>query len=300
MDFVSIDVETANANMASICSIGAVKFERGKIAGEWYSLIDPRDYFDDLNVSIHGIDPDMVRGAPTYAEASRTLYSMISNAVVVTHTHFDRVAIHQASNRWAVAEPTCMWLDSARVARRTWAECAKSGYGLADVCRLIGYNFQHHHALEDAKAAGHILLAAMQKTDLDLDGWLSRVRQPIDPSISSARAAIRRNGNPDGPLFGEVIVFTGELTILRREASDLAASVGCEVASGVTKKTTLLVVGDIDVQRLAGHEKSAKHRKAEELTSKGFPIRIIRETDFCELVALASAVELDEAVNRDL
>lgn len=287
MNFVAIDVETANADMASICSIGAVKFENGKVADEWYSLIDPQDYFDGINISIHGIDMDTVRGAPIYSEASRTLNDMLRDAVAVTHTHFDRVATHQASSRWAVAEPTCTWLDSARVARRTWAECTGSGYGLADVCRLIGYEFQHHHALEDAKAAGHILLAAMQKTGLDLDAWLSRVRQPIDPSSSSASAAIRRDGNREGPLFGEVIVFTGALAVPRREAADLAASVGCEVDSGVTKKTTLLVVGDTDVQRLAGHQKSSKHRKAEELVSKGFPIRVIRETDFRELVAMA-------------
>lgn len=55
----------------------------------------------------------------------------------------------------------------------------------------------------------------------------------------------------------------------------------------MTKKTTLLVVGDTDVQRLAGHEKSSKHRKAEELVAKGAPIRILRETDFRELVAMA-------------
>ncbi len=287
MNFVAIDVETSNTDMASICSIGAVKFENGKIAGEWYSLVDPQDYFDGLNVSIHGIDKDMVKGAPTYAEAARTLLEMLRDAVAVTHTHFDRVATHQASGRWAVPEPACTWLDSSRVARRAWAECASSGYGLADVCKLIGYEFQHHHALEDAKAAGHILLAAMQQTGLDLDGWLSRVRQPIDASSGSCGAAIRRDGNPDGPLFGEVVVFTGALAIPRREAADRTALVGCEVDSGVTKKTTLLVVGDIDVQRLAGHKKSAKHRKAEELVGKGFPIRIMRETDFRELVSMA-------------
>jgi DNA polymerase-3 subunit epsilon len=180
-----------------------------------------------------------------------------------------------------------MWLDSARVARRTWSECARSGYGLPDVCKRIGYEFRHHHALEDAKAAGQILLAAMAATGLDLEGMLGRVRQPIDPSNSSSGSAIKRDGNPDGPLFGEVVVFTGALEIPRREAADLAAAIGCEVAQGVTKATTLLVVGDTDVKRLAGHEKSSKHRKAEELTAKGFPIRIIRETDFRELVAIA-------------
>ena len=46
---------------------------------------------------------------------------------------------------------------------------------------------------------------------------------------------------------------------------------------------TLLLVGDQDVQRLAGHEKSSKHRKAEQLIQTGQPIRILRETDFREL-----------------
>ncbi|MDZ4271765.1 MAG: exonuclease domain-containing protein, partial [Erythrobacter sp.] len=263
------------------------RFENGKVADEWYSLIDPRDYFDGINVSIHGIDEGMVRGAPTYGEAAGTLHGMLQDAVTVTHTHFDRVATHQASSRWKVGAPTCTWLDSARVARRAWEECASSGYGLANVCRLIGYEFQHHNALEDAKAAGHVMLAAMERTGLDLDGWLARVAQPIDPSIGSSGAAVRRDGNADGPLYGEVIVFTGALAIPRRDAADLAASVGCEVDSGVTNKTTLLVVGDTDVQRLAGHEKSSKHRKAEGLVAKGQPIRILRETDFRELVAMA-------------
>lgn len=287
MDFVAIDVETANADMASICSIGVAKFEKGKIADEWYSLVDPQDYFDDINISIHGIDARMVHGAPTYAEMAQALYVKLQGTVTVTHTHFDRVATHQASSRWGVQEPDCTWLDSARVARRAWEECANSGYGLASVCELIGYKFQHHNALEDAKAAGHVLLAAMAKTGLDLGEWLARVKQPIHPSAASYGAAIRRDGNPNGALYGEVIVFTGALAIPRREAADLAASVGCEVDSGVTKKTTLLVVGDSDVQRLAGHEKSSKHRKAEDLVGKGFPIRIIRETDFRELVAMA-------------
>jgi DNA polymerase-3 subunit epsilon len=285
MNFVAIDVETANADMASICSIGAVKFQNGRIADEWYSLINPQDYFDGVNISIHGIDEDKVAEAPTYASAATALHQLLKDEIVVTHTHFDRVATRQACQRWSIPEPECMWLDSARVARRTWRECAASGYGLADVCERIGYKFQHHHALEDAKAAGHILLAAMTTTGLDLNGWLNRVRQPIDPS--NAGAALVREGNPNGPMFGEVIVFTGALAKPRREAADLAASVGCGVVTSVTKNTTLLVVGDTDVKRFAGHEKSAKHRKAENMISQGFPIRIIRESDFLELVSMA-------------
>lgn len=80
------------------------------------------------------------------------------------------------------------------------------------------------------------------------------------------------------------MVFTGSLEIPRREAADLAAAVGCEVAKSVTKQTTLLVVGDQDIRRLAGREKSSKHRRTEALIEAGHPIRILRETDFRELV----------------
>jgi len=68
----------------------------------------------------------------------------------------------------------------------------------------------------------------------------------------------------------------------------MAAAIGCRVGQGVTKKTTLLVVGDQDIKRLAGHKKSSKHRKAEALISEGQPIRVLRETDFQELVRLAA------------
>ena len=164
---------------------------------------------------------------------------------------------------------------------------AWQGYGLKNVCSRIGYEFRHHDALEDAKAAGHVLLAAMQESKLDLEAWINRVNLPIDLQRCSHGAAIHRDGNPEGGLFGEVIVFTGTLWLPKNELADLAASAGCQVASGVTKKTTILVVGDQDISKLAGHEKSTKHRKAESLVAEGYLIRIICETDFKALVQSA-------------
>jgi DNA polymerase-3 subunit epsilon len=85
-------------------------------------------------------------------------------------------------------------------------------------------------------------------------------------------------------------VFTGALSMPRREAADLAARAGCEVDGGVTKDTTLLIVGDQDVTRLApGESKSSKHLKAEALIAKGQPIRILRESDFLQLVRATGA-----------
>nr|WP_274521858.1 exonuclease domain-containing protein [Halorhodospira halochloris] len=287
MKFVAIDVETANANIASICQIGIAICEDGAITDEWVSYVDPEDYFDGVNVSIHGIDEFVVQGAPSFVELVDTIRSYLEGAVVVCHTHFDQVAMHQAAKRYRVNPPQSVWLDSARVARRTWSECAWKGYGLYNVCKIIGYDFNHHDALEDAKASAQILITAMKESELDLDGWLKRVRQPIDPKTVSSGSHIRREGNPEGTLYGEILVFTGALELPRSEAADLASALGCQVASGVTKKTTMLVVGDQDIEKLAGHEKSSKHRKAEELICKGIPIKILRESDFKELARLS-------------
>ncbi|KUK47506.1 MAG: Exonuclease-like protein [Actinobacteria bacterium 66_15] len=287
IEFVAIDVETANADLASICQIGVAHFVDGGLAGEWATLVDPQDYFDPMNISIHGIDEDVVVGAPVLPDVAVELSSWLAGRTTVSHTHFDRVSIHQALAVYELAAPACVWLDSARVARRTWPECARKGYGLAPVCEMLGYEFRHHDALEDAKAAGHILLAAMEATGLSLDDWLLRVERPINPHAASHKS-VAREGNPDGPLFGEVMVFTGALRMVRQDAAAIAAAIGCRVDDNVTKRTTLLVVGDQDVKKLAGHDRSSKHRKAEALAAAGQPIRILRETDFQRTVAMAS------------
>jgi DNA polymerase-3 subunit epsilon len=277
MDFVAIDVETANADLASICQIGIAGFSGGQVAEEWKSYVDPQDFFHYVNMSIHGITDDTVAGAPIFSALNRQIRKALEGNIVVTHTAFDRLALSQAAAKCGTSPFQCTWLDSACVVRRAWQEYSRSGYGLRNMCDVIGYKFKHHDALEDAKASGQLLLAAIARTGLGLEAWLVRVKQPITPSLTES---IERAGNPDGPLAGEVMVFTGALSLPRRMVADLAASVGCEVDASVTKHTTILVVGDQDIQRLNGHEKSTKHRKAEDLIRQGQPIRILRETDF--------------------
>lgn len=287
MNFVAIDVETANADMASICQIGIAKFVNGGLVEEWITLINPEDYFYFVNIGIHGIEDSDVINAPIFPEVLDKLKYFMDGSICVCHTHFDRVSIAKAFQKYSIQPLNITWLDSARVARRTWDEFSWSGYGLANLCQKIGYKFNHHDALEDAKASGYVLLAAIKESKLDLDMWLRRVKQPINPEHSLQGAAIQRIGNPEGDLHGEVVVFTGALQMLRNEAANLASKIGCNVAAGVTKETTLLVVGDQDITKFAGKEKSAKHLKAEQLIAKGYGIRIIQESDFNDLVAHA-------------
>jgi DNA polymerase III subunit epsilon len=283
LNFVAIDVETANPNFASICQVGVAEFRDGTLDRTWESLVDPDDYFDAMNVAIHGIEEIAVQGAPKWRIVHELLKPWLHGHVVTSYTLFDRAALCRACDKNDLPAHTCTWLDTARVVRRTWPAFAQKGYGLANVAKHLDIQFQHHNAKEDARAAGEVLIRAMAETGLTVEQWLDRATSPIDP-LSKAR--VLRHGDPDGPLFDEKLVFTGALSMVRREAADLAAAAGCEVDGGVTKHTTVLVVGDQDIARLAGHEKSSKHRKAEELMAHGQSIRIIGESDFRRVLAL--------------
>jgi len=280
MEFVALDVETANADCSSICQIGIARFADGCLVEEWSTLVNPEDYFDEFNVSIHGITEAMVEDSPTFPNVIGQIRGHLEGRTTLCHTAFDRVALSQACVDYKLDGLECNWLDSARVARRTWPQFARSGYGLHNVCEAIGYEFKHHDALEDAKAAAQVLLAAIKETGLDLPGWMQRVNQPIFSSI------IAQAGNPEGPLQGEVLVFTGALEMPRAEAACMAAKVGCTVGQSVTKDTTILVVGNQDARKLAGQDKSSKQRKAEDLIRKGQGIKILTESDFEKLVTL--------------
>jgi DNA polymerase-3 subunit epsilon len=128
----------------------------------------------------------------------------------------------------------------------------------------------------------------MMDTGLGINEWMTRVNQPINPQGANAEHGPKRTGNPDGELFGEVIVFTGALSMPRSEAANVAAHEGCGVSANVGKDTTMLVVGDADIRRFAGHDKSSKHRKAEALIMQGQPIRILCERDFLALLRVGS------------
>lgn len=276
--FVAIDFETANADLASICQVGIVTFEHGQAVETWGSLVHPKDYFDWINVDIHGIDETAVKDAPTFQQLYIEILDRLSDQVVVSHTSFDKTALFQAIAKNKLSNISCHWLDSARVVRRAWTQWSHKGYGLTNVCNELGISFTAHDAIEDARAAGEVLLQAIKATGIGLEVWLTRSHQPISNKLISEK------GNPDGVLSGEEIVFTGTLSLLRREAAKLAAIAGCDVMPNIRKTTTLLVVGDQDIQRLAGQEKSIKHRKAEELIAKGQKIRILKENDFLQII----------------
>ena len=67
MDFVAIDFETATSQRTSICSMGICVVEDNQVKEVKEFLVKPVPFeFNDYNVAIHGITPEMVMYKPTF------------------------------------------------------------------------------------------------------------------------------------------------------------------------------------------------------------------------------------------
>jgi DNA polymerase-3 subunit epsilon len=285
MQFLAIDVETANAQRASICQIGIVSSRNGTFSECFSSLINPNEYFDEINVMVHGIDEEDVEDAPTFADVWDEVNRLLNDQIVISYSSFDRVAIQRACDKYGLPHPNCHWLDSMKMVRRTWNEFSMKGYGLSNVCSFLGFEFKHHDALEDARACAFVTNEIITKSGKDFAYWLERVLKPLKLENANYSKSISKEGNPNGEFFGEVLAFTGTLSRTRSEFAAIAAEYGFNVKNSVTKKTTYLIIGDQDESKLNGNVKSSKHRKAEDLLKGGHNIHILYEADFIQIIS---------------
>ena len=182
--FIALDVETANFNRGSICQIGLAAFSETKLLDSWGDYIDPEEYFLGANIGIHGITESMVFGCPKFAEVLPELCKL-ENKIVVQHSGFDSGAIKEACGKYGLPVPELIWVDSAKIARRTWPKGTFNGYGLEELSRQLGIRFQHHDAMEDAIAAGKVVLEVLENTGICIADWIKAQNKPVPSFFKS-------------------------------------------------------------------------------------------------------------------
>ena len=197
-DFVVVDVETACSRVSSICQIGLVGFKDGVEMFEYETLVDPLDRFSSFNTRIHGVTGDHVLGAPTFGDIHAAINGHLAGRITVAHSFFDKGALGAACaiHERRVIETT--WLDSVRVAKRAWPEL--SSHRLNVLTQFLGVRHKHHDALSDARAAGMVIVRAIEHTGIGLAGWLSPASGRRGPAPKAAET---------GPLKGERVAILG-------------------------------------------------------------------------------------------
>jgi len=156
MNFVALDVETANSDRGSICQIGWVRFRDGEPVDSFTSLVNPESPFLQRNILIHGITPEHVHGSPTFATLFPRLIADLTCDFIAHHGSFDWQSFAHACLLNNLALPSWLWVDTQEMSEFRWPGWAN--YKLDSVCGQLGISLQaHHNALHDAEACGGIV-----------------------------------------------------------------------------------------------------------------------------------------------
>lgn len=290
MDFIALDLETADRRNTAPCSIGLVLVQNGAVCKERRILIDPETEFSPYAVAVHGITPEEVAGCPTFPDVWPEIHTLFQRFPVVAHNAaFDLSVIRKAAARYGLPfEPPTVFC-TMNIARINYTLPA---YSLDAVCHTFGIDpGRHHDALCDARACAMLMLRYLESGCTVVPGMASRhggnepYRKPHKKSPRAADLVPRCDVcDTANPLYGCRIVFTGELSMERSEAMQIAVDCGAIVRSSVSNATDILVVGEQELAAVGESGLSTKERKAAELNAAGTAhILIINERTFLSM-----------------
>lgn len=277
-----------------------VRVRDGHIVDESSTLIHPPagfDHFDGFNTSLHGISAGMVTGAPSWRRTLERIVRYTGSDLLVSHNAgFDMGVIRYACTADDIPCPSVDFLCTMVLARRAYR---LPSYRLPFVAAECDVDLgQHHQAISDARCAALIASGMARKqgaqtlTDL-ADSFSVRIGHMAPSHYSGSvrrslggHALIRADANPDADpdhaFYGRVIVFTGALMSRTRQmAWDDVIKIGGIPEPSVTKRTNVLVLGDINPVVLApGMVTTGKAAKVFALQDKGQEIEVMTEDDF--------------------
>ncbi len=178
MKIASIDFETANHSRVSMCAASVAVFEDGVLVESPYWLVKPPQghgwFLPEWTRDLHGISHVDVRHAPEFSHIADEFLTRLTSAdIVVAHNaRFDMEVLRQTLDHFQLPRPAFRYLCTCTLASRVWPELPN--HRLNTVAAHIGHEFRHHHAQDDAVAAGEVMLAMMKRLEID---------QPVDFTI---------------------------------------------------------------------------------------------------------------------
>jgi DNA polymerase-3 subunit epsilon len=311
--FVSIDFETANSFQGSACEVGLYRVVDGLPNGQLHSLLRPHSehaHFDGINISVHGIRPGDVKDSPDFLELWPSISEFVGDLPLIAHNAaFDVRVLRELLHLYSIPIPTVTYFCTLVLSRRMLDVVS---YSLPFVAQYLGIEHEvMHRAGSDAQCVRDIALALLARSDEDNLQALARSlgistggfdNETLFLSRSDARglgtfskltietirASMEGNvtANPDGPLFGHRVAFTGGLgSMTRAEAAERVLAAGGEPQLGVTKSTDFLVVGAENGYTIDPRTAfTGKFAKAEALRAKGSKIEVLDELTFSRML----------------
>ena len=154
--FTAIDFETAHPKRWSICQVGIVQVENGKIINEIDLLVQPPDNHYWLKfIAIHGISLEDTKNSPTFNNIWHKTAPFIEGQNLAAHNglRFDFPVLNQTLEYYNIQVPNYNKFDTYQI----------YGDNLASLCRQQNIPLNHHDALSDAGACAELYLRHIRK-----------------------------------------------------------------------------------------------------------------------------------------
>ena len=267
----------------------------------------PRAVFEDDSgrrllpaeiVDLTGIMDEMLRDAPGEEAVLPGFCKFVGDRVLVGHSAlFDMQFLYDACQRCGFLLKND-YIDTKRIARNLLPGMAHCD--LASLARRLGIvQKKAHRAEADARVtvqcleAMKALVLRTQTIPAYIEGFVDPPRKHTPHAAKQAYQrkhfhpcdlAIPEAVDPDHPLCGKSIVFTGELSMERADAAQMAVDVGAIVKTQVSGKTDFLVVGRQDPALVGSSGLSGKERRVQEMNASGkWHVRVLTEQEFMKL-----------------
>ncbi len=158
MDFVAIDFETATSLWTSICSMGICVVKNNKIIETKGMLFKPVPFeFNESNIAIHGITPQMVWDKPQFCDCWKKIKPYIEGKLVIAHNaSFDVGALKRTLDMFGIDAPSFDYLCTVKLSQKAYPELPS--HKLNALGEAFDINFSHHTASDDAYACAKVFL----------------------------------------------------------------------------------------------------------------------------------------------
>lgn len=83
--YIAFDVETPNSFNDRMSAIGITVIEDNNIVDTFYSLVNPEAKFDDFNIQLTGITPEMVAGSLNFAQLWQEIEPIMDSGLLIAH-----------------------------------------------------------------------------------------------------------------------------------------------------------------------------------------------------------------------
>lgn len=303
MNFVAIDFETANGQRSSACAVGLSVVQGGKIVDEFHTLICPPTLdFKPYNIAVHHIEPEQVKGKPTFRELWPDLMRRLGGRTLVAHNADFDIDVLKACIAAYDFEPQ-QFKYACTLAMSRQLLPGLPNHKLSTLAAVFGIDMKnaHHDPSCDARTCAGLAIKLGRLIGDGLDSFIRDATEgaatqydaayeyhyPQDARNSSTRTiGLVETAKPDGRFNGLRFVFTGELVYLTREAAESLVKEQGGAPCGISKKTDYVVVSDevLSAYRTSGAT-TGKLAKALELQKTGIKLKIICEAEFLKILS---------------